>query len=208
MPASVLSHIFEPFFTTKEVGAGTGLGLSTVDGIVRQSGGSVLVDSEVGRGTRFTVLLPRADAADKNDEEPRKAAALPELVRFETVLVCDDDDDVRQLLVDLLRIRAYQVLEARNGAHALEVAAAYAGDIDLLITDLVMPEFGGVELARRLRAHHPKLRVLYVSGYTDDRQLLSGDLETGTLFLSKPFMPADLVCAVSSLLVDPGSKPS
>ena len=205
MPASVLSHIFEPFFTTKEVGAGTGLGLSTVDGIVRQSGGSVLVDSEVGRGTRFTVLLPRADAADKNDEEPRKAAPLPELVRFETVLVCDDDDDVRQLLVDLLRIRAYQVLEARDGAHALEVAAAHAGDIDLLITDLVMPEFGGAELARRLRAHHPKLRVLYVSGYTDDRQLLSGDLETGTLFLSKPFMPADLVCAVSSLLVEPGS---
>lgn len=208
MPASVLSHIFEPFFTTKEVGVGTGLGLATVDGIVRQSGGSVLVDSEVGRGTRFTVLLPRADAADKNDEEPPKAAALPELVRFETVLVCDDDDDVRQLLVDLLRIRAYQVLEGRDGAHALEVAAAYAGDIDLLITDLVMPEFGGVELARRLRARHPKLRVLYVSGYTDDRQLLSGELEAGTLFLSKPFMPADLVCAVSSLLVEPGSTPS
>jgi two-component system, cell cycle sensor histidine kinase and response regulator CckA len=207
IPAAVLSQIFEPFFTTKEVGAGTGLGLSTVDGIVRQSGGSVLVDSKVGRGARFTVLLPRADAAAKHDEDPRKAAALPEPVRFETVLVCDDDDDVRQLLVDLLRIRAYQVLEARDGPHALEVAAAHAGDIDLLITDLVMPEFGGAELSRRLRAHHPKLRVLYVSGYTDDRKLLAGDLEDGTLFLSKPFMPGDLVCAVSALLVDAGSTP-
>ena len=205
--ADVLPHIFEPFFTTKEVGAGTGLGLSTVDGIVRQSEGSVLVESNVGRGTRFTVLLPRADAAAKRHDEPREAAALPEPVRFETVLVCDDDDDVRQLLVDLLRIRAYQVLEARDGAHALEVAATHAGQIDLLITDLVMPEFGGAELSRRLRALHPQLRVLYVSGYTDDPKLLSSDLEDGQLFLSKPFMPGDLVCAVSALLAGAGSTP-
>jgi PAS domain S-box-containing protein len=202
IPKTVLPHIFEPFFTTKELGAGTGLGLSTVDGIVRQSEGSVLVESQVGKGTRFTVLLPRAKVAAQPAEDARKSRALPEPIRFETVLVCDDDDDVRQLLVDLLRIRAYHVLEARDGLQALEVAAAHEGHIDLLITDLVMPEFGGAELSRRLRTLHPKLRVLYVSGYTDDRRLLAGDLEEGARFLSKPFMPGDLVCAVSALLVD------
>jgi len=208
IPRAVLPHIFEPFFTTKEVGAGTGLGLSTVDGIVRQSEGTVLVESQVGHGTRFTVLLPRADAAAALDDVPPPVSPLPEPIRFETVLVCDDDDDVRQLLVDLLRIRAYQVLEARDGSHALEVAAAHVGPIDLLITDLVMPEFGGAELSRRLRALHPNLRVLYVSGYTDDHKLLSGELDGGTLFLSKPFMPGDLVCAVNTLLVGPGTTPS
>ncbi|HYQ31354.1 MAG TPA: response regulator, partial [Polyangiaceae bacterium] len=201
--ASVLPHIFEPFFTTKEVGAGTGLGLSTVEGIVRQSDGNIRVESVIGKGTRFTVLLPRAGAAAKQASQPR-CELLAQPLRFETVLVCDDDEDVRQLLVDLLRIRAYQVLEARDGAHALAVAAAHGGHIDLLITDLVMPEFGGVELARRLRADQPGLRVLYVSGYTEDSDVLCGALDEGTLFLSKPFLPGDLVGKVNALLADSG----
>lgn len=204
---SVLPHIFEPFFTTKEVGAGTGLGLSTVDGIVRQSEGTIRVESVVGKGTRFTVLLPRAGTVVKHTPPPRYEAQ-PQPIRFETVLVCDDDDDVRQLLVDLLRIRAYQVLEARDGLHALAVAAAHGGSIDLLITDLVMPEFGGAELSRRLRAHHPKLRVLYVSGYTEDSEVLSGALDEGTMFLSKPFLPGDLVGKVNALLADNGHDPT
>jgi two-component system, cell cycle sensor histidine kinase and response regulator CckA len=201
IPGDVLPHIFEPFFTTKEVGAGTGLGLSTVDGIVRQSEGSVSVASDVGKGTRFTVLLPRASAAVRQPSYPRhEAPAQP--IRFETILVCDDDPAVRQLLVDLLRIRAYEVLEGRDGRHALELAEAHAGRIDLLVTDLIMPELGGAELARRVRARHPDLRVLYVSGYTDDRELLAGEMDEGAAFLAKPFMPGDLVLAVHALLLD------
>jgi CheY-like chemotaxis protein len=199
--ADVLPHVFEPFFTTKEVGAGTGLGLSTVDGIVRQSEGSVSVASEVGKGTRFTVLLPRAGAKVSQPSHPRHEAP-PQPIRFETVMVCDDDDDVRQLLVDLLRIRAYEVLEARDGKQALELAEAHTGRIDLLVTDLIMPELGGVELAQRLRARHADLRVLYVSGYTNDRELLAGGMDEGAAFLAKPFMPGDLVLAVHALLLD------
>jgi two-component system, cell cycle sensor histidine kinase and response regulator CckA len=201
IPAETLPQIFEPFFTTKEVGAGTGLGLSTVEGIVRQSEGSVSVESVVGKGTRFTVLLPRASTQALPPAAPR-VESLAEPIRFETVLVCDDDAAVRQLLVDLLRIRAYEVLEARDGRHALELAEARAGDIDLLITDLIMPDVGGVELASRMRARRPGLRVLFVSGYTDDRGLLSGELEEGTAFLAKPFMPGELVLAVHALLLD------
>jgi two-component system, cell cycle sensor histidine kinase and response regulator CckA len=205
--ADVLPHVFEPFYTTKEVGAGTGLGLSTVEGIVRQSEGCVSVESEVGKGTRFTVLLPRAPAVTLQPPQPLQEAPLQPL-RFETVLVCDDDAAVRQLLVDLLRIRAYEVLEARDGRHALELAQVHDGRIDLLITDLIMPEVGGVALATRLRAQHPGLRVLYVSGYTDDSRLLSGALEPGTSFLAKPFMPGDLVVAVHALLLDSGLSAS
>lgn len=204
---AILPHIFEPFFTTKEVGAGTGLGLSTVDGIVRQSEGNIRVESVVGKGTRFTVLLPRAATVPKQ-ASPSGPEVLPQPLRFETVLVCDDDDDVRQLLVDLLRIRAYQVLEARNGPHALTVATEHGGPVDLLITDLVMPEFGGVELARRLRIDHPKLRVLYVSGYTEDIEVLSGTLGEDTLFLPKPFLPGDLVGKVNALLIDSRQEPA
>jgi DNA-binding response OmpR family regulator len=117
-------------------------------------------------------------------------------------LVCDDDPAVRQLLVDLLRIRAYEVLEGRDGRHALELAEAHTGRIDLLVTDLIMPELGGAELARRVRARHPDLRVLYVSGYTDDRELLAGGMDEGAAFLAKPFMPGELVLAVHALLLD------
>ena len=195
----VLPRIFEPFFTTKDVGSGTGLGLATVEGIVRQSGGSVRVDTSPNRGTRFVIHLPRAVAITPHPPAVRSDTPT-QILHFETVLVCDDDDGVRTLLVDLLRIRAYQVLEASSGRQALEIARTSGARIDLLITDLVMPEMGGAELAEQLRADHPSLRILYVSGYTDNESLLSGALKEGELFLSKPFLPGELVRAVHALL--------
>jgi len=198
IPPDVIPHIFEPFFTTKAVGHGTGLGLSMVEGIVNQSGGAVAVTTREGEGTCFAILLPRAQEVPR----PRYVAVDAPLreVSFETVLVCDDDDGVRRLLSDVLRLRAYRILEARNGRHALEVAAGHAGPIELLVTDLVMPELGGIELASALRERHPTLRVLYLSGYTEDADRLSAPLEPSSRFLAKPFMPGDLTRAVIALL--------
>jgi two-component system, cell cycle sensor histidine kinase and response regulator CckA len=199
IPNSVLPRIFEPFFTTKEVGSGTGLGLAMVDGIVRQSGGAVSVESAPETGTTFSVYLPRAtvsaDRASEISPEPPSRD-----LTFETLLVCDDDDGVRRLLVDLLRVRSYHVLEACNGKHAIQIARSHSGPIDVLITDLVMPEIGGVELASTLRRHRTNLKVLYVSGYTDNEAVLSGALGPGENFLGKPFLPGELVRAVLGLL--------
>jgi two-component system, cell cycle sensor histidine kinase and response regulator CckA len=202
IPEHVLPHIFEPFFTTKEVGQGSGLGLSMVEGIVRQSGGAVSVATSLGEGTTFKVYLPRA-----SDAKPRAryaaAKALSHSVAFETVLVCDDDDGVRKLLVDILEFRAYKILEARNGRHALEVAHGYGGPIHLLITDVVMPQLGGVELAQKLRETQPDLSVLYLSGYPEQPEVLSLALDRRTQFLAKPFLPSDLTSAVSAMLEEP-----
>jgi PAS domain S-box-containing protein len=194
----VMPHIFEPFFTTKGIGQGTGLGLSVVEGIVRQSGGDVQVTTVVGRGTTFHVRLPHASGppSPRYISVPAPAGAR----HFETVLVCDDDDDVRKLLVDLLDLRAYRILEASNGAHALRIADGHHGPIDLLITDVVMPRIGGIELASRLRRRDPSLRVLYLSGYTEDAAQLSVSGGPRTQFLAKPFSPGDLTRAVSSML--------
>jgi PAS domain S-box-containing protein len=197
----LIPHIFEPFFTTKEVGRGTGLGLSMVDGIVQQSGGAVTVRSRLGEGTTFTVFLPHGS----EPLAPHYAAvdAAPRDIFIRTVLVCDDDEDVRRLLVDVLRLRAHAVLHASSGARALEVAACHDGPIDLLITDLVMPGMGGIELATELRQRRPALRVLYVSGYTEDTATLSEPLGPHTRFLAKPFLPGDLTRAVFSILEEP-----
>jgi PAS domain S-box-containing protein len=198
IPDEVLPHIFEPFFTTKPVGQGTGLGLSMVEGIVRQSGGAVRVSTRLTHGTKFTVYLPRA--RDVPVERYAAESAQPQDLQFETVLVCDDDDDVRKLLVDVLSLRAYRILQARNGKHALEIAGAHDGPIHLLVTDVVMPELDGVALASALRRAHPALRVLYVSGYTDDAAILSAPLGPDTQFLAKPFLPGDLTRAVIGML--------
>jgi PAS domain S-box-containing protein len=199
IPDSVLPRIFEPFFTTKDIGRGTGLGLAMVEGVVRQSGGAIEVESGHGAGTTFRVYLRSASEAVESTETP--APKLPSREpQFETLLICDDDDGVRQLLTSLLRARAYQVLEARNGKHALDVADAHAAPIHLLITDLVMPELGGVELAAMLRQRRRDLKVLYVSGYTDDEAVLSGSLAPGEHFLGKPFLPGELVRAVLAIL--------
>jgi two-component system cell cycle sensor histidine kinase/response regulator CckA len=201
IPRHVVPRIFEPFFTTKAAGEGTGLGLATVEGIVRQSGGAVQVETGESVGTAFTVFLPRARSAAL--ERPRSSPRdeLPERsLRFETLLVCDDDDDVRTLLASVLRIRAYQVLEARNGKEAIDVAANHGAPVDLLITDLVMPGLSGTELAAELRRSKPDLKVLFVSGYTDDETVLSGSLDPNAQFLAKPFLPGELVRAVSGIL--------
>jgi two-component system cell cycle sensor histidine kinase/response regulator CckA len=194
-----MPRIFEPFFTTKEVGRGTGLGLATVEGIVHQSGGTIQVESRVGAGTTFTIQLPRSNE-NPVPAEPRRQQSLPRGTNLETVLVCDDDDEVRQLIVNILSLRGYEVLQARSGKHALEIASQQSGPIHLLVTDLVMPELGGIELGSALRSKRPQLPVLYVSGYTARVALLAEQLEPHTQFLQKPFMPSDLTHPVCSML--------
>jgi CheY-like chemotaxis protein len=152
----------------------------------------------VGQGTRFTVHLPCAP--DVPAPRYRTLDASPRRLEVETVLVCDDDDDVRKLFVDVLGLRGYRILQAENGKRALEAAARHEGPIHLLVTDLVMPEVGGIELAAELRKRHPGLRVIYVSGYTEDAARLSVPLGPDTRFLAKPFLPGDLTRAVVAML--------
>lgn len=200
---TVRERLFEPFFTTKEVGKGTGLGLAMVDGIVRQSGGVVGVKSVEGRGATFTVYLPRATENRRTETPPGVAEIHAGRSNVETVLVVDDEDDVRRLLVDVLGFGSYHVLEARDGQHGLEVAEAHAGTIDLLLTDVVMPRVKGPELAERLRQRHPALETLYVSGYAESETLSA--LGESEHFLAKPFLPADLFRLVREILSTHGS---
>jgi PAS domain S-box-containing protein len=199
IPEGVIGSIFEPFFTTKAPGRGTGLGLATVEGIVRQGGGAISVRSPVGEGATFTVVLPRG-----HDEPVAPSHSIAPHSRpgtdFETVLVCDDDAGVRSLMAEVLGLRGYTILHAAEGREALAVADGCSRPIDLLVTDLVMPGVGGAQLATELRKRYPRIHVLYVSGYTDDRRMLSGPLEPRTAFLAKPFRPGDLTEAVCSLI--------
>ncbi len=197
IPEAIRTHVFEPFFTTKEMGKGTGLGLATVDGIVRQSGGAIALQSTEGRGTIFTVYLPRAreNAVDVPSAPPEP---LVPLTGIETVMVVDDEDEVRRLLVNILRIGAYRVLEARDGAQALELALAHGAPLDLLVSDVVMPRVTGPELAEHLRARQPDLKVLYMSGYADRDRLPS--LGEDERFLAKPFLPTELLLRVNEFL--------
>jgi two-component system cell cycle sensor histidine kinase/response regulator CckA len=201
IPETALEHIFEPFFTTKEVGRGTGLGLATVDGIVRQSGGGIAVRSVEGRGSTFTVYLPRApEQAELTPSrgEGMKSDYVPCLPAIETVLVVDDEDDVRHLLVDVLRIGAYNVIEARDGEQALEVARKHDKPIGLLVTDIVMPGLTGMELADALRDRHANLKVLFMSGYAERDRVRQ--LHDNEQFIPKPFLPAELYRRVNAFL--------
>ena len=185
MDAATAARIFEPFFTTKEQGKGTGLGLSTVYGIVEQSGGSITVDSLPGRGTTFTVALPRLEER----VAPAGAEALAPADRrgSETVLLVEDEPSVRAVAREALETHGYHVIEAQHGVEALAVARAHAGAIHLLVTDMVMPQMGGRELAERLRAIRPELRVLFMSGYTDDIVVRRGISRATSAFIQKPF---------------------
>ena len=201
MDAETKARIFEPFFTTKEKGRGTGLGLSTVYGIVKQSGGYVWVYSERGRGTTFKIYLPRVDEPAEPLAPPQREART--LTGTEIILLAEDDEMLRPLSKGLLERLGYRVLEAENAIRALALADAHAGPIHLLVADVVMPGGSGRELARRLANSRPDTRVLYVSGYTDDAIVHHGMLEPGLNFLQKPFTPAALARKVRDVLDAP-----
>ena len=197
MDAAVKARIFEPFFTTKDPGKGTGLGLATVFGIVKQSGGSIGVYSEPGQGTTFKVYLPRVDEA----VDRTATAAAPTLGRgSETILLVEDDDEVRALTRETLDGHGYAVIPAGDPVEALRLAGSHSGPIHLLVTDVVLPQLSGRGLAERLAPEHRDLRVLYMSGYTDDAIVRHGMLEEGTAFLQKPFTPHTLLRKVREVL--------
>jgi len=197
MDAATRERLFEPFFTTKEGGRGTGLGLATVYGIVKQSGGHIWIYSEPGQGTTFRVYLPRVEGAAP---APRREAPAPAAGGGETVLVVEDQEALRQLLARLLTAAGYRVLTAANGVEALRASAAHDGAVHLVLTDVVMPEMGGLELTASLRARHPGLRVLFMSGYTEEAVARHGVLDPARNFLGKPFTAADLARRVRELL--------
>ena len=199
MSEEVQEHIFEPFFTTKEVGKGTGLGLATCYGIVQQSGGHMDVSSVPGQGTSFKVYLPVTGEACETRPGIVDSAISPQ--GKETVLLAEDEPLVRSMAAMVLRDRGYAVLEAGNGEEALRMVQKHGGEgIELLLTDVVMPQMGGPELAEQLNAIHPHIKVLFTSGYTGDYLSQLNTLNTGTEFLAKPYLPDTLAVKVREVL--------
>jgi CheY-like chemotaxis protein len=197
MPPEVASRIFEPFYTTKGPGKGTGLGLATVYGIVRQAGGTIAVESEPGRGTSFRIFLP----AIEERPTPAESAAIDVAPRgSETVLILEDEVGVRDVSAAMLGMQGYTVLVAASGADAVRLAADHPGPIHLLLTDVVMPDVGGRALAQVIGRRRPGIRVLYMSGYTDDAVLRSGVEAARDSFIQKPFTPLSLARRVREVL--------
>ena len=200
MDEATAKQAFEPFFTTKDVGKGTGLGLATVHGIVKQSGGDIWLYTEPGHGTTFRIYLPEATGAPEQEAERAPAAGAASAGGSETVLVVEDDDAVRPLVRIALQRAGYRVIEACNPKDAVRVATDFGGPIDLLLSDVIMPESDGPALHGLLRASHPDLRVLYMSGYADDTIVRQGILVEGTPFIQKPFSPRSLASKVREVL--------
>ncbi len=197
MDDCVREHLFEPFFTTKQAGKGTGLGLASVYGMVRQNGGVVLVDSKRGEGTSFRIYLPAAEEAAEPAVEPRPA---PAEARGEVVMLVEDDPMVRRLTSRIVAGLGYAVIVCASSDEALERSAAHPGHIDLLLTDVIMPGRNGRELFEVLRSRRPELKVVFMSGYTDDVIASRGVLEPGTRLVSKPFTTEELAVAVRAAL--------
>jgi PAS domain S-box-containing protein len=199
MDAATLDRIYEPFFTTKEPGKGTGLGLATVYGIVRQSGGNIYCYSEPGKGTTFKIYLPRWEGEQESVACPASRAVTTMLTEA-TILFVDDDEAVRTIAVTILRSAGYTVTAARNGKEALAALASLSSPLDMLVTDVVMPGMNGMEVASHVRQRFASVRVLYVSGYTEDAVVHHGILEEGVQLLQKPFTATDLLQRVRNLL--------
>ena len=197
MTPEVMSHLFEPFFTTKGPGKGTGLGLATVYGIVQQAGGFITVDSRLGTGSMFNVFVP-AIAAEQSKAGVERLAPLPR--GRETVLLVEDEHGVRRLARLSLERHGYTVLEASSGREAIELSDTYEGDIDVLLTDVVMPEINGREVSERLRERRPTLKVLFMSGYNDDAVVRHGVVDSPAAFLQKPFDARTLATKVRDVL--------
>jgi CheY-like chemotaxis protein len=197
MDSQTKARIFEPFFTTKELGKGTGLGLATVYGVIKQSGGWVWVESERGRGTRFEVYLPRAVGAEETLSTPTKVALAAS--RGETVLIAEDEDAVRDLASHFLKAAGYTVLSAKSGREALESTRRWGKPIHLLLTDMVMAHMRGTDLSTLLRRQYPAMRTVYMSGY-QDYGAKDADLEAGSTFVQKPFSRDNLLDVIAQAL--------
>ena len=203
MNAETQAHIFEPFFTTKEPGKGTGLGLATVYGVVKQSGGFIWVYSEVGKGTSFKIYLPRVDHPEDKEILPVPFTEAPRST--ETILLAEDEQDVREVAKEFLESGGYSVIEATNGAEALRLATEHEAAIDLLVTDMVMPGMTGRELARRLLHQHASVGVIYMSGYTEQAATETAEAKANMRLLTKPFSRGSILRAVREALNDSAS---
>jgi CheY-like chemotaxis protein len=197
MDAETQKHIFEPFFTTKEIGKGTGMGLASVYGIVKQSGGNIWVYSEIGKGTTFKIYLPLVAKDTENIPEEPVNPVLP--TGTERILLVEDEEIVRHLTMEILELCGYTVIEAADGTEAIKLCEDGC-EFDLLVTDVVMPNIGGRELVRRLSEIIPSLRVIYLSGYTSNSIVHHGVLDEGTNFIQKPFTPEILAQKVRDVL--------
>jgi len=204
MDPETQAHIFEPFFTTKEQGKGTGLGLATVYGVVKQSGGFIWVYSELGKGTSFKIYLPRVDQPVEDSGAPKSSAEAPR--GTETILLSEDESDVREVAREFLESGGYTVIEASNGAEALRLAAAHKGKIDLLVTDMVMPGMTGPELAGRLQKDRVNLCVIYMSGYSEQAAVEAAQSQVLTRLLTKPFSRTAFLRMVREVLGTAGGN--
>ena len=198
MSDELLSHIFEPFFTTKEKGRGTGLGLATCYGIIKRSKGTMLVDSVVGEGSCFSIYLPCTMKED--DEQPLPIQKERPSTGAETILLAEDEESVHLLVTDILRQQGYTVLHAKNGEEALKMVEGSEMGIDMLLSDVVMPRMGGVELAQTIRSLNPSCKILFISGYSEDAHAIQRIINTKFKFVKKPFSPALLTEKVREVL--------
>ena len=198
MNNKTLENIFDPFFTTKDIGKGTGLGLATVYGIIKQSLGNIFVDSELGKGTTFNIFLPQCD--EKVAETKSSKLSEKKITPSETIMVVEDQADVRELIVHVLKEYGYNIIESIDGEDALAKCKKYRKDIHLLITDVIMPKLNGLELREKLLKSYPDLKVIFMSGYADNVIAKMGVLDIDKIFIEKPFVPSSLISKIREIL--------